>query len=244
VIFRVGAAERRLIVFGDRRWERRAGGALEPPPPVRFDRIALSFERAYGGAYDLPPGLLPGTELPHPGLRVPYPFNERGVGFYADDKAAAGSPLPNIERPDQLVRRWNDRPEPAGFTPCPELVAWRMQGVADAMLGQDAAPADGPPPVLRGLRVHHHAPPPLIFDDVPPGTPLELSGLGDDALRFVVPASPARVTVRAHRTDTAIRPRLRALHVDADRRALRLVLDHSFHYDPRDPPGWIRVATA
>ncbi len=43
VILRVGSAERRLIVFGKRCWERRLGGRLEPSPALPFDRIALSF---------------------------------------------------------------------------------------------------------------------------------------------------------------------------------------------------------
>jgi hypothetical protein len=37
---------------------------------------------------------------------------------------------------------------------------------------------------------------------------------------------------------------LRALHVDADTRAIRFVFAHTFHYDPKRPPRWIRVADA
>ena len=39
----------------------------------------------------------------------------------------------------------------------------------------------------------------------------------------------------------AVRPKLRALHVDTDRRAVRLVYDHTFRYDPERPPDWVRV---
>ncbi len=242
VRFRVGAAERRLIVFGERRWERRLGGAIEATAAARFDRVELSFARAFGGAYDLPPGLLPGTDLPHPGMRVGYPLNAHGVGFYPDERAAVGSPLPSIERPDQLVRCWNDQPEPAGFTPCPDLSAWRMK-VEAAALAQQPAPEQALPLTLR---MRHYAPPWLIFDDVPEGTPIELHGLRGSPLRFLVPPSPAAVTVRAPGTkaETALRPRLRAMHVDAEQRAARVVYDHSFHYDPRRAPSWVRVADA
>jgi Uncharacterized protein conserved in bacteria (DUF2169) len=246
VLLRVGAEERRLIVFGDRRWERRFGGGLEAPPPAPFESVVLSFERAFGGAYDLPPGLLPGTDLPHPGMRVTYSLNEHGVGLYPDERAATGMPLPSIERPDQLVRRWNDAPEPAGFTPCPDLVAWKLRGEA-AALAQRGGSALDQAQALRDLstsfRLQHHAPPPLIFDDVPAGTPIELHGLRGGPLRFVVPPSPAAVSVRARgtRTETAILPRLRALHVDAEQRAARFVYDHGFIYHPKRAPSWVRV---
>jgi hypothetical protein len=241
VLFRIGTAERRLIVFGERRWQRRLGGALERSAPAPFDKIELSFTRAFGGGYDVPPGVLPGTDLPHPGLRVAYPLNEHGVGYYPHERLAVGAALPSIERPDQLLRAWNDTPEPAGFTPCQDLLAWRMKDDAAA---RGAGPADAAalfrdftPP----LRIYHHAPPSLIFQDVPPGTPIELYGLGVEPARFVLPRSPARVRVRVRREQAEIQPRLRALHVDAERRAVRLVFDHTFHYDPRRAPRWIRV---
>jgi hypothetical protein len=241
VILRVGGAERRLIVFGRRRWERRLSGGLEPSPAQPFDRIALSFERAFGGGYDLPPGLMPGTNLPHPGMRVGYPLNQHGTGYYPDERAAIGAPLPSIERPDQLVKRWNDAPEPAGFTPCSDLVAWRLRNTIPATAQED----DAKSALLRTLRMQHHAPPSLIFEDVTSGTPIDLQGLSGGPLRFLVPGSPARVSiVGARKVETEVQPRLRALHVDADRHAIRLVFAHAFHYHPQRPPRWIRVLDA
>jgi hypothetical protein len=246
VVFRIGAAERRLIVFGDRRWQRRFGGALEASAPAPFERIEINFKRAFGGGYEVPPGLLPGTDLPHPGMRVVYQLNPDGVGYHPDGGAATGALLPNVERPDQLLRNWNDTPEPAGFTPCRDLVSWRMRDEARATAERYAAAEDAPA-LLRGpppLRVYHHAPPSLIFDDVPPGTHVELQGLGVDPVRFVVPLPPARVSVRARKAEQEIHPKLRALHVDAERRIVRLVFGHSFRYDPRRAPGWVRVTAA
>jgi hypothetical protein len=227
------------MVFGERRWERRRGGDLEATPAAPFDRTPLSFAQAFGGGYDLPPGLLPGSDLPHPGVRVGYPLNEGGVGYYPDERAATGGMLPSIERPDQLVKRWNDAPEPAGFTPCPNLLAWRMKGAGFTSTDDVAAL------IAQFLRMQHHAPPSLIFDDVPAGRAVELHGLGASTLRFTVPPAPTQVTtVRGRRVETAVPPRLRALHVDADDRAVHFVFAHTFRYEPADPPRWIRVADA
>lgn len=247
VLLRIGSAERRLIVFGERRWERRFGGALTASAALPFDGIELSFQRAFGGAYDLPPGLLPGTDLPHPGLRVAYPQNDRGIGYYPDERAATGAPLPFIERPDQLVKRWNDTPEPAGFTPCRDLVHWRMSHDPMVTGARDGAPDDGVAPPATWtppLRIYHHAPPSLIFRELPTATPISLEGLGPGPLRFTVPAAPCRVAARTRHADTQIEPRLRALHVDADRGVLHAVHDHTFRYDPRRSPTWIRVEAA
>jgi hypothetical protein len=245
VSLRVGGALRRLIIFGERRWERHWGGTLEASPPATFDRIALSFKRAFGGGYEVPPGLLAGTDLPHPGFRMAYVLNENGIGFYPDEGAATGGPLPNIEWPHQLMKKWNDTPEPAGFTPCPELIALRGQVSPETL---DNLPRD-PEGIMRAfmqprpsLRVLHYAPPSLIFGDVPAGTPIELHGLASSFLRFVVPPPSAHVFVRRGRRDeTVINPRLRGIHVDADARLVRLTYDHSFTYDARRPPTWIVV---
>ncbi len=248
VLFRIGTVERRLIVFGERRWEQRFGGGLEASPPAPFEQIELSFARAFGGGYDLPPGLLPGTDLPHPGVRVAYQLNPRGVGYYPDERAAAGSPLPNIERPDQLVRRWSDAPEPAGFTPCRDLVAWRLKDEAAAIAqGQSSSqgPASAPRFLMPSLRIQHHAPPWLIFPDLAAGTPIELHGLRGSPLRFAVPTAPARghddARAQGRKTPRSGRCSARCTSTPTQR-AVHLVYDHRFLYDPRRPPSWIRVS--
>ena len=62
-----GGLDHELLVFGPRRWIRRRFAALEPSEPEPFDRVALDWSLAFGGWFDLPPGLAPGTDLPHPG---------------------------------------------------------------------------------------------------------------------------------------------------------------------------------
>lgn len=98
--FRVGALQKVLRVFGDRRWD--ILGASEPEP---FVTMPLVYERAYGGV-DL--------RSPHPERDWEW-RNPVGVGYAASAANARGLSLPNIEHPDRLIRSWNDRPDPAGF---------------------------------------------------------------------------------------------------------------------------------
>jgi hypothetical protein len=100
---RVGPIAKRLRVTGDRVW---LGGAPSEPEP--FSTMPLVWERAYGGVD-------PWTrDAPLPQFDV---RNPAGTGFVMEAAHAEGVRLPNIEYPDQCVRAWSDRPEPAGFGP-------------------------------------------------------------------------------------------------------------------------------
>ncbi len=246
VSFRVGSVTRRLIVFGDRVWER-SWGRLAPSAPAPFDAIALGFDRAFGGGWELPPGLVPSTNLPHPGGRVEHQLNPLGKGFYRDADQAVSAPLPNIERPDQLMKSWNDAPEPTGLTPCRDLVALRMRETVDGRLTEHLARGGSTvemPGQLPSFRLLHHAPPWLIFDHLASGTHVELSGLGKGTMRFSVPSSPVTGAARGATGEKALSPRLRALHADADRRLVRAVFDFSFRYHPDRAPRRLRVRRA
>jgi hypothetical protein len=245
VSLRAGEQLRRLVVFGDRVWTRQLGGGLVASAAAPFEAIELSWKRAFGGGWDVPPGLLEGTDLPHPGFRRDYVWNPGGVGYYPDAARAAGAPLPNVERPDQLVQKWSDAPDPAGFTPCFDLLGFRMRDETQAQFAAHVAagraPADFPQPA-PSPRMHHHAPPDLILADLPAGTPIELAGLGERPVKLAVPRCPVRATVRGRKADTTLSPRLRAVHVNADQRVARVVYDLSFRYDPRRAPHGLRVA--
>ncbi|WP_431125274.1 DUF2169 family type VI secretion system accessory protein [Variovorax paradoxus] len=100
---RVGPIAKRLRVTGDRVW---LGGAPSEPEP--FSAMPMVWERAYGGVD-------PWTRnAPWPQFDVRNPV---GTGFVTEAMHAEGLRLPNIEYPDQCVRTWSDRPEPAGFGP-------------------------------------------------------------------------------------------------------------------------------
>lgn len=78
------------LVFGERRWVRSLA-TLIPSKPVPFVEMPLSFARAHGGSGDT--------------------HNPLGVGRAARE----GEPVPNIERPNAILRSGRDKPTPIGF---------------------------------------------------------------------------------------------------------------------------------
>lgn len=99
--FRVGPIIKHLHITGDRVWQGKS-----PSKPAPFTKMPLIYERSFGG-FD------PETrasEMPKWDERNPL-----GTGFALKASGIDGIPLPNIEYPDQLIRHWDDRPQPAGF---------------------------------------------------------------------------------------------------------------------------------
>ena len=235
----VGSARRELLVFGDRTWQKRLSGDLESSDPAPFEGIPLVFARAFGGSYELPPGLFPTTNLPHPGLLVVYPRNPDGIGFYPDKDRASGRPLPNIELANQVSRRWDDMPEPGGFAPCPALTALRVPSNADEIASD---------PLAAGARALHHAPGRLIFPSVEAGTILRLEGVGaaPRPLELSAPRSPVRVEARpvVGRAAREIAGEIRSIHIDADGERLVVVHAHTLVYPRSRAPGWFHITAS
>jgi hypothetical protein len=98
--FQVGPVRKVLRVFGDRVWREFGPSAPEP-----FLKMPLRYERAFGGV-DL--------KSANPARDWDW-RNPVGTGFAISRENLTGVALPNIEYPDDSVRSWNDRPEPAGF---------------------------------------------------------------------------------------------------------------------------------
>jgi hypothetical protein len=97
--FRVGPLEKRVRVFGDRRWT-----ALGASAPEAFAKMPVVYERAFGGVD-------PHSNEPERDWSWDNPV---GVGFGANNRSS-GIALPNIEDPDRPIRSTSDRPAPAGF---------------------------------------------------------------------------------------------------------------------------------
>jgi len=110
----VGVLKKKLRVFGDRAWSFPSDQADAIPyvvGPAEFVKMPLTYDRAFGGIDKTAP-LRP---------REPHfkPWCERnylGKGFCGARTVASinGTPLPNIEDPDDLIRTWDSNPRPAG----------------------------------------------------------------------------------------------------------------------------------
>jgi len=99
--FDCGPLSRRLRVFGPRFWT----AAGEPSPAEPRLTVPLRWELAFGGLSD--------------------PRNPFGRGIEPD--ASGRCLLPQIERPEQLIRTRADRPEPANFGPVPAFFPARQR---------------------------------------------------------------------------------------------------------------------
>ncbi len=167
--------QRRVRVFGPRVWRRRLGRLL-PTDPQAFTSLPLTLDHAFGGkdSWD--------------GLETPYPENPDGTGFYLVEGGAVDRPLPQIEDPEHLITRWDDRPAPAGLRPCPPSSPVRAKNGT-------VVRADG------RLKIRPHffndAFPEMIADRVDPGDVVEVAGVSSSGLlRLALPCHPLRVRLR------------------------------------------------
>jgi hypothetical protein len=129
----VGSFARRLRVCGERRAEVRPDGSVRFSAPEPFERVEMSYERAYGG-YDEhahwkiePPKPDEIVRFGRPVGLFAYPRNSAGAGYFIDvDRPRAdGALLPQIEDPGDLLlperffvanpRAWIDAPLPGAL---------------------------------------------------------------------------------------------------------------------------------
>ena len=109
VRLRVGKLEKTVRVFGNRVWESGIFG-LRISAPEPFQKIPLKYELAFGGT----------DSMPKDEDKVDYePRNPVGRGLVPKKSEAPrkGTPLPNFEDPNDLIRSPKDRPTPACFSP-------------------------------------------------------------------------------------------------------------------------------
>jgi hypothetical protein len=102
---RVGALQKQALVAGDRVWWKSLGqvSASKPRP---YEKIPLRWERAFGG-WD--------RSHPDPARHACEARNPVGVGMRPSRSFEEGLRLPNIEDPQQPLKRFGDTPPPAGF---------------------------------------------------------------------------------------------------------------------------------
>ncbi len=99
---------RKLIrVVGDRVWKETLIGRYRPSDPQPFERMPLVYERSFGGA---------DTHDPDPSRHAHERRNLVGVSFFARERGeVVGTPLPNLEHPDDPITVCTARPQPVGF---------------------------------------------------------------------------------------------------------------------------------
>lgn len=161
-----------VIVIGERRWVRAAGG-LVATRPVPFTEMPLTFDRAFGGVDD----------SGEPGKGAAEPRNLVGVGF----RSLHGTALPNLEDPRHRIQSHRDRPAPVGFGFIGR--AWQPRSSFAGVYDQrwldevcpflpesfdhryfQGAPSDQQLPHFRGgetLRCVHMAESPVVRYDIP-----------------------------------------------------------------------------
>jgi hypothetical protein len=203
----------RLAVFGDRVW-RRQHGRLVPSEPEPFTSIPLTLARAFGGKYEWDE------------LIVPFADNPDGKGYYVQEESADGQPLPNLEDPQALIRRWQDQPEPVGVGLTPGMFGPRLRrGVeVDERAGRIAK---------LHPTLFNTAFPALVLPkgSVTAGTRVRIDGVSADGpLAFTVPPSDLRVRLRFGKQVTDVEPAIDQLGVEPDARRVFVSYRYPFHY--------------
>lgn len=178
--FVVGAFNRSIDVVGDRRWVRSAAGALVPSEPEPFSAMSLDWTRAYGGSCEV-----------H-GEPSAHRLNPVGKGLCYDAETCEGTPLPNLEDPDEPIRAWSDTPTPAAWGPVPCSTPWQMR---ERLSGWRTAPSDEEFAALA-KSVTPSASVPRNTATAVRGDEDVVIELGDDRWAFALPGWSLKVDVR------------------------------------------------
>jgi hypothetical protein len=172
VAVRVHDQRRTLRVFGERHWYRSHGGDWCVTPPQPFSLLSLSFLNAYGGSSFDPEG-----------RDCPYPLNLDGKGYVACEEAIEGTPLPNLEDPEQLIQSWRDQPRPCSLAPASrQLAVDPEQLAADQQRAQQRKEPFRVPAALWNDAV-----PRFRFEAALPGAAVSLSGMSEEPIQGALP---------------------------------------------------------
>ncbi|MCA9625836.1 MAG: DUF2169 domain-containing protein, partial [Myxococcales bacterium] len=218
------------------RWESRFRG-LSASDPEPFEPLPLSWNLAFGGTDHRPPGWDHASRLPHPGGPVPYVLNPSGQGFIYDVEQAEGRSLPQIELPGALVRDPGDRPVPAGFAPCPNLMALRAAAIVGEGLSLQSASMREE--LDKHLDLQHHVAPSCVFPSLAVDERITVLGLGTRPV-VVVPRCPSSLRLPGR----SARCRLRDVHIDADHAVARLTWTFGRRFDREAPPRRLTLEMA
>jgi len=214
---RIGTEERNILAFGIRVWKRDAWGSLVPSVPLSFERVAMTWENAYGGIVTQPASIImiDSEEAFLPEHESGHALNFDGKGFYTSESQALDRPMPQLENTAALIRTWDDRPQPVCFAPYPLWGAMRASYlVKDQNLDIGAF-----------TKIGSRAAPATTFDSIETGTCIALSGMRPrgECLAFSVPSSPISFEVYSENERNVVVPRLDTVEIDAEAAEVRLV---------------------
>lgn len=168
-----------IRVYGERTWERRAGGDFMISPPAPIEQLPITFQYAFGG------------KAPASHGDLPWMANPLGKGFYLSAQDAAGHPLPNIEDPDHPITQWSDRPEPIGFAPYPST--WSLRQLDTTTIDSEHGGLTMHPEEGMFDRAH----PRLSGKRLQPGDPVAITGTSiAPKVAFTVPQCPFEMELR------------------------------------------------
>jgi hypothetical protein len=213
VTFQVASVTKVVRVTGDRVWGGTFGAASSAPEP--FDRMELSYERAFGGQDR--------TSKP-PEAWADNPVG-RGFRGRSSQRATAGEPLPNLEDPSRPMGGPDDRPPTCALGPVPP--SWRPRtayaGTYDERWRRDRMPF---PPADFDPRYENTA----ALDQVLPGylvggEPVRITGVRPDGAgyQFSLPAFRPEIVVRIGDRRETPEVRCDTLVVDTEAQRLWLV---------------------
>ena len=169
----VGDFQSRIVVYGERRWQKGRGG-LVPSAPEPFEEMPLDWSRAFGG----------GPEVE--GVGGIHPLNPRGRGLYLSEEAASGQLLPNLEDPAEPIKSPRDTPMPVSWYPVGDGASWQIAAwaIARAKAGEQPTSSEFGATAQRAFpsaSIPRH-----IMPRAAPGQRVAVR-LGDDRASFTIP---------------------------------------------------------
>lgn len=209
----VGALDKAVRVMGDRRWRQSATG-YSATPPEPFTLMPLAWERAFGGRDETAKGLVTDAR------------NPVGTGFHdpSGESAIDGTPLPNVEDPNDLLASWKQRPAPACFAPVSRHWEPRraFAGTYDEQWERQRAPIL---PADFDARYFHFAPDGMVSPTpLQGGEAVRIWGMAPDRVfEFSLPAIVPEVIYRLDNGREPKRAMLDAVIIQPDAGQLQLV---------------------
>ena len=236
VALRLATVNKVVAVYGERLWARGLLGH-SPTPPQPFERIPLSWERAFGGSDESNPE--------RPGWCQGNPVG-RGFRAKGSKLPIEGQLLPNLESPAEPIRKPGDAPAPRNFGFVAPHWAPRVAftGTYDERWQRERMPLL---PDDFDERFFQVAPADQILASHPRGgEPVEVIGVSEAGpLRFTLPQAPLQVVARLGLARQVLDTQCDTVVIDADRRRLILLWRALLVVHGRvDQIEWIKVAPA